>query len=141
MILREILRVKGSFVHSITPSATLAEAARKLVEHNCGSLLVCEGGELVGIITERDLLRACALIDEMLETVPVEARMTTDMITASPDDELEMIMGLMTTHRIRHLPVLENGQVAGIVSIGDVVKAHHDRLCMENEYLKHYIHS
>lgn len=141
MILREILRVKGQLVHSIKPSATLADAARKLVECNCGSLIVGNGDDLIGIITERDILRATALLDEPLETIPVESRMTTQLYTANPDDDLELVMGMMTTHRVRHLPVMEDGRLVGIVSIGDVVKAHHDRLCMENEYLKHYIHS
>ena len=63
------------------------------------------------------------------------------IFTANPEDDLELVMGMMTTHRVRHLPVIEDEQLVGIVSIGDIVKAHHGRLCMENEYLKHYIQS
>lgn len=141
MNLRDILRTKGTNVHMIGLTATLADVARKLSEHNCGALVVCEDDQLVGIISERDVIRAAADLDEMLETIPVEARMTTEVIVGSMDDEIEEVMGLMTKHRIRHLPVMEGVRLAGIVSIGDLVKAHHDRVCLENEYLKHYIHS
>lgn len=141
MILRHILREKGSLVHTIAPHATLTDACRRLVEYNCGSLVVCERDRMVGIISERDLMRAMAADPRALDTTLVESRMTTKVIVATPDDEMELIMGRMTQNRIRHLPILENGNLVGIVSIGDIVKAHHDRLCMENEYLKHYIHS
>ena len=141
MLLREILHVKGRMVHTIGPRATLADVVQKLVELNCGSLVVCDGDAMVGIITERDLLRTMALQTKPLDDFAVEERMTRDALTAVPEDEVEEVMGLMTRHRIRHLPVLEDGKLAGIISIGDVVKAHHDRLCMENEYLMHYIQS
>ena len=139
MMLREILRVKGRAVHTIGPRATLADVVQKLVECNCGSLVVCDGDAMVGIITERDILRTVASRPVPLSNIAVEERMTRDAITGLPEDEVEEVMGLMTRQRIRHLPVLEDGKLAGIISIGDVVKAHHDRLCMENEYLMHYI--
>ena len=141
MNLREILSVKGRTVHTIGPRATLADVVRMLVELNCGSLVVCDGDAMVGIITERDILKTVAARPKPLEEISVEERMTRDALTAVPEDEVEDVMGLMTQRRIRHLPVLEDGKLAGIISIGDVVKAHHDRLCMENEYLMHYIHS
>ena len=141
MNLREILSVKGRAVHTIGPRATLADVVQKLVELNCGSLVVCDGDAMVGIITERDLLRTMAARTNPLSDIVVEERMTREALTAVPEDEVEEVMGLMTRHRIRHLPVLEDGKLAGIISIGDVVKAHHDRLCMENEYLMHYIQS
>jgi CBS domain-containing protein len=141
MQLRDILSNKGRTVLSIAPQATLADVVHKLVHHNCGSLVVCENDELIGIITERDILRASAQRDRPLESIQVETRMTRELVTATPDDEVEQIMGLMTKRRIRHMPVLEDGKLAGMISIGDLVKAHHDRLCLENEYLKNYISS
>ena len=142
MIVRDILQVKGQVVYSISPDATLADVCRELVNCNCGSLVVCDGEQsLIGIITERDVLRAMAQDALPLELIRVEARMSTELFTASPDEGLETVMGLMTEKRIRHLPVVDRGQLLGVISIGDVVKAHHDRLCMENEYLKHYIYA
>ena len=110
-----------------------------LVGHNCGSLVVFENGEMVGIITERDILRTCAQTRGPLEGIPVGERMTRCPSTASLDDDLTEIMGLMTNQRIRHLPVIEKGELAGLVSIGDVVKAQHAELMRENHYLKNYI--
>ena len=141
MLLREILQAKGDKIYSIAPRATLADVVQKLVEHNCGSLVVCDGGKMVGIITERDILRACAALDEPLETIPVEARMTTDVVIGGPDNTVNDTMGVMTEKRIRHLPVIDQGQLVGLVSIGDIVKAQHAELSVENHYLKNYIQS
>ncbi len=144
MTLREILRIKGGPIRWIAPSATLAEAACRLVEHNVGSLLVCEvdesGGErLLGILTERDILHVTAKHDGSLTSLKVVDHMSTRMILGAPEDSVEDVMGLMTDNRIRHLPVMSDGRLIGIVSIGDVVKAQHDRLAMENSFMKDYI--
>lgn len=144
MTLHEILRHKGSAVYSITPDASLEDVVQALVRHNCGSLLVCEPrgrgpGRLVGIVTERDILRSCAAHRSLAETRVSEA-MTRDVITATPGDLVEEVMGLMTTNRIRHLPVVADDNLLGVVSIGDIVKAQHDQLTMENHYLKSYLH-
>jgi CBS domain-containing protein len=144
MLLRDILLHKGSKVYSIEPDATLADVVRKLVDHNCGSLVVCEpdcATHVLGIITERDILRACAAGRVPLERHHVADCMTRDMITATSSHSVEETMGLMTDHRIRHLPVVDDDELAGIVSIGDIVKAQHDALTMENHYLKSYIQS
>ena len=143
MKLADILAHKGYKVHSIRPSASLAEVVQVLVRHNIGSLMVCDDEDckrMRGIITERDILRACAARRAPLETLQVADTMTSDVVTAAPHDSVEDIMGLMTDHRIRHLPVLEHGELVGIVSIGDIVKAQHDALTMENHYLKSYLH-
>ena len=95
---------------------------------------------MLGIITERDILRACAARRGSLESIEVAEVMTKDIVTASPNDSVEDIMGSMTDHRIRHLPVIENDELVGIVSIGDIVKAQHNALTMENHYLKSYLH-
>ncbi len=139
MLVREILSDKGVAVHTCSPGDTLADVVDLLVGYNCGSLVVCEGGEMVGIITERDILRACALTRGSLEAMSVRDRMTRCPVTACPDDDLADTMGVMTEHRIRHLPVLEQGRLAGVISIGDLVKAQHAELCRENHYLKSYI--
>jgi CBS domain-containing protein len=97
--------------------------------------------EMVGIITERDILRASASIRGPLDFLHVEERMTRCPIVASPTDEVEDVMCVMTERRIRHVPVVESGRLIGIISIGDTVKAQHDELCRENHYLKSYIQS
>ncbi len=141
MHLSAILQVKGSTVFTIQPTASLADAAKTMVEDKCGSLVVCEGEQVVGIVTERDILRGCASQNESLDLIHVAKYMTREVIVGAPNDRISDIMGLMTNERIRHLPVLDNGKLAGIISIGDVVKAQHDQLSVENLYLKQYIQS
>ncbi|HZZ73588.1 MAG TPA: CBS domain-containing protein [Pirellulales bacterium] len=143
MTLREILRIKGSKVSTIRPQATLDEVVQNLVHHNIGSLVVCEDDdprEMIGIITERDILRATAARQKPLEQLQVADCMSEELITGAYNDTVPEIMGLMTEHRVRHLPVMDDGALVGIISIGDVVKAQHDALTMENHYLKNYIH-
>lgn len=139
MNVKDILEAKGHAVFSISPGATLAEVVRELVDRNCGSLLVMEGEKTVGIITERDILRTCAQDRRPLSEISVRERMTREPVTASPSDNLNDVMGLMTSRRIRHLPIMDGSRLVGMVSIGDVVKAQHDGLHLENEMLKDYI--
>jgi CBS domain-containing protein len=141
MILNEILQAKGRHIYTIVGHASLADVVDKLVEYNIGSLVVCDDdGRLAGIVTERDILRACAARRGLEDSI-VEKNMTTDVITASPRDNVETVMGLMTEHRIRHLPILEDDRLVGIISIGDIVKAQHGELTRENYYLMTYIQS
>ncbi len=143
MTLRDILAIKGSKVFSIGPSATLDDVVQSLVEHKCGSLMVCEEencAHILGIITERDILRACATRIPLDEQRVVDA-MTRHMVVGSPNDSIEDTMGLMTDRRVRHLPIVEDGKLCGMVSIGDIVKTQHDSLSMENHYLKTYLHN
>lgn len=144
MTLKDILDVKGQDIYRIDSQATLAQAAQTLVEHKVGSLLVFREGDgeeerLAGIITERDILYACAADNRPLATTRVADIMTTELITGSPDDAVQSVMGLMTSKRIRHLPVVSEGKLLGIVSIGDIVKAQHDRLATDNRFMKDYI--
>ena len=137
--IRDLLQAKGEEVHSIHPSATLADVVTKLVECNCGSLMVMDDDRIAGIITERDILRASAGDSRPLAEVLVAEKMSTQLVTAAPEDDVAVVMGLLTRHRIRHLPIVVREQLAGIISIGDVVKAQFDHLSMENEYLRNYI--
>ena len=144
MTLLDILRVKGSSVLTIGPGATLQEATQEMVRHNVGSLVVCErdleiGERLLGILSERDILRFSAAQRGPLSSARVADVMTTELVTGSPHDSVEAAMGLLTTRRIRHLPVLSSGRLVGIVSIGDVVKSQLGHLAMENQFMKHYI--
>ncbi len=141
MQLRDILGVKGRIVHTCSPDDTLIDVVDLLVGHNIGSLVVCQDGDMVGIITERDILRASAATRGPLDGAKVRDRMTRLPIVASPYDAVTEVMGVLTEHRIRHLPVVERGQLVGIISIGDLVKAQHDELSRENHYLKSYIQS
>jgi len=142
MTLRDILLAKGSAVHTIHPQASLDDVAQTLVRCNCGSLVVTQSdasAPMLGIITERDVLRECAARRAPLAEIRVCDAMTRDVTLGSPCDSVEDIMGLMTNLRIRHLPVIDGGRLVGIISIGDIVKAHHDSLTMENHYLMSYI--
>ncbi len=144
MILQDILTVKGKHVHTISPGARLDEVAHTLVEHRIGSLLVTRQGpsgeqELLGIVTERDILYHTAKSNLPLAEVEVTTVMSSPLITALPTDSIDQVLGLMTEKRIRHVPVLCEGRLMGMVSIGDLVKAQHDRLAMENKFMKDYI--
>jgi CBS domain-containing protein len=144
MILQEILSAKGSEVQTTSPGVKLDAVAQSLVEHRIGALLVARQGpsgeqELLGIVTERDLLYHCAKSNQPLAAVEVTTVMSSPLITALPSDSVEQVMGLMTANRIRHVPVLLEGRLAGIISIGDLVKAQHDNLAIENRYMKEYI--
>jgi CBS domain-containing protein len=144
MKLLDILSAKGRTVHSISPQASLQDLVRSLIEHRIGALVVLDSNAsgkeaLVGIISERDILHACIAGSRPLNDVSVAEAMTTTVVTGTPEDEVEHVMGLMTARRIRHLPVLAEEGLVGIISIGDVVKAQHDRLAMENQFMKDYI--
>lgn len=141
MLVRDILAEKGKLVHTCAPDDTLADVVDLLVGHNIGSLVVMKDGEMVGIVTERDILRACAGAHGALDRVSVRERMTRCPATISPHDEIADVMCVMTERRIRHLPVVEGGSLVGIISIGDTVKAQNEELCRENHYLKSYIQS
>ncbi|HEY2840244.1 MAG TPA: CBS domain-containing protein [Pirellulales bacterium] len=146
MTLHEILSVKGSEVHTIDELSTLDDAVQKLVRHNCGSLVVLNRAtdsgrrRMIGILTERDILRACAARWPLAHTAISEA-MTRDVIVGAPSDSIEDTMEVMTERRVRHLPILEHGDLVGLISIGDVVKARHEQTVFENHHLKAYLQS
>ena len=140
MLIRDILQQKGGEVYSTTPQSTLAEAAQEMMDHRCGSLVVLQDDSLVGILSERDLVRACAA-GEPIDTIRVGDWMTTNVATGSSEDPIPEVMGMLTFRRIRHLPIMEDGKLAGLVSIGDIVKTQVDQLVFENHFLKSYLNS
>jgi len=139
MKIREILGRKGRHVVTISPEESVLAAARTLVGHDIGSLVVTDGPRPQGIITERDILRLTAREPARLPDTAVGEVMTTDLVVADLDDELEEAMTVMTDRRLRHLPVVEDRALAGIVSIGDLVNACLARVEDENEHLRRYI--
>lgn len=135
----EILSDKGTDVVTAAPEIPVLEAMRILVEHNIGSVVVLEGREVAGILTERDVLRLGAEEPERLGRTPVREAMSRDLIVGHPADDIRHCMDVMTENRVRHLPVMEEGQLRGIVSIGDVVNACRRDAESENRHLKDYI--
>ncbi len=117
-----LLGSKGGVVWSVSPSATVFEAITEMAEKGVGALLVMNERQLLGIISERDYTRKVILKGHSSRDMRVDEIMTSDVVTATAEETVEEAMRLMTERRIRHLPVLENGQVAGVVSIGDLVK-------------------
>ena len=137
----EILGDKGSEVLTIDADASALEAVRQMVSANVGSLLVTESEEIAGIVTERDYLRRVAQEGPADDSVSVREIMSSPLIVVSPETEIDECMAVMTDRRIRHLPVVQNGDVVGIVSIGDVVKFKSKQQSFEIRYLTDYITS
>jgi len=119
----QLLLIKGPTVHTIDRMATVFDAITKMVERNVGALLVMDGLRACGILTERDYLRKVAVCGRASRTTRVEEIMSSGLVSVGPDTAIEECMNLMTGNRIRHLPVFDGGQLAGIVSIGDIVKS------------------
>lgn len=140
MKVREILFSKGDHVFTVFPHESVQDAVRILMKHRIGALLVMDThGGVAGIITERDVLRECVHGADRLDRITVRDAMTTNLVVGVPEDRLDDAMGAMTRHRVRHLPILENGHVAGMISIGDVVRASLDETVHENGFLHEYI--
>jgi CBS domain-containing protein len=140
MFVSDILSQKGGLVYSVTPAASVAEVAQQLSVRRIGSVLVLnDRSEVVGIVSERDVVRATA--SHGATALELEARqvMTRDVVTCDPDDSIEEVMQTMTSGRFRHLPVVQHGELLGLISIGDVVKARLEEATHETEALKAYI--
>ena len=141
MLLSEIISHKGSTVYTTSPNATLHDAICEMVRLGVGSLIVGRGRRIWGIITERDILRTLADRRTTQKAVRVVETMSSELVTASPEDSLESAMRVMTSRRVRHLPLFAEGKLCGIVSIGDVLMASHDQLALENDQMRGYIQS
>ncbi len=137
--IKRLLEAKGYDVWSITPDASVYEAIKLMADRNVGALLVLESGKLVGVISERDCTRRLILKERAAKDTQVREVMTSGVIYVRPDQTVEDCMALMTAKRVRHLPVLADDQLIGIVSIGDLVKD----IISEQEFmiqqLEHYI--
>ena len=136
--LAEILEEKGGHVLEIDADATVLEAVQRMVEMNVGSLLVTEAGDVTGIVTERDYLRRVTLEDRT-EDAPVREIMSSPLVVATLETTIDECMALMTDRRIRHVPVVEEGKVVGLVSIGDLVKFKSKLQTFEIQFLNDYI--
>lgn len=140
MLVAHILNEKGRDVVSIRPEATLQDAAAVLTRHRIGALIVRgEAGALMGIISERDIVRAVAELGQAGLAQPVSTRMTENVAVCDESGTIAEIMETMTRFRFRHLPVVHDGKVCGIISIGDVVKSRIYETTCEAEALKEYI--
>lgn len=136
----DILKSKGiSTVYSIPPSATVFEAVALMAEKNVGALLVMEGEKIVGMVTERDYARKVVLLARSSKATLLHEVMTPAVIYVRPDQTTEDCMALMTQSRIRHLPVMDNGQLVGLISIGDLVKGIMSEQTFIIEQLQSYI--
>lgn len=139
MRIADVLRRKGTAVATVPPDATVAELIGELAAHNVGALPVVDGGNLVGIVSERDVVRRLHAGGASLLEASVADIMTTDVTTCSPGDDVTDLAAVMTARRFRHLPVVVEGELKGIVSIGDLVKARIDLLESERAQLQNYI--
>jgi CBS domain-containing protein len=137
----EVLSGKDPELHVIGPDASVLDALRVMAEHEVGALPVVDGGRLVGLISEREYARRVILLDRSSRTTPVRDIMMTRVPCVEPGRTVEECMALMTDKRVRHLPVLERGELVGLVSIGDLVKAIIDEQQFIIEQLELYIAS
>ncbi|MBI4180030.1 CBS domain-containing protein [bacterium] len=137
--IRDILAKKGTEVWVVGPDAPVFDALRYMAQKNTGALLVMDGERVLGILSERDYARKVILKGRSSKDTPVRDIMTERVLFVRPDNTVEETMALMTDKRIRHLPVMESGKVAGIISIGDLVKALVEEQKFMIEQLEQYI--
>lgn len=140
MTVKHLLERKGRDVWAIDPDATVLDAVAKMAEKDIGSLVVMDGEELIGIITERHYARNIILKGKTSVTTRVRDIMEKNVIHVRPEQSVERCMALMTEKRVRHLPVLEGKKVIGIISIGDLLKAIISKQQYFIDELEHYIH-
>ena len=135
-----ILDNKGSVVYNISPENTLKQMADEMLAKKIGSLLVTDkDGTLVGIISERDFLTIVGEHTKDWEDITVSDVMTKEVVTAAPEDTLEQVMSIMTEHHIRHIPVIGNDKIVGVLALGDIIDALLDKSLFQNKLLKRYI--
>jgi len=135
-----ILDGKGRDVYSISPESPLKQMADEMLTKKIGSLIViAKDGSLVGIISERDFLNIVAKHTKDWEDISVSNVMTTEVITANPEDTLEKVMSIMTQQHIRHIPIMDNNKIVGLLALGDIINALLDKSLFQNELLKRYI--
>jgi len=136
---RQLLGAKTSDLFAVAPDVPVIDAIRLMAEKRIGAVLVMDGARLAGILSERDYARKIVLEGRSSKDTPVNAIMTADVVTVSPDATVPACMQMVTEHRIRHLPVVESGRVVGMISIGDLVAAVIEDQQRELEQLQRYI--
>jgi len=136
---RNLLQTKGNAIYSVEPSTMVYRAVELMCEKNIGGLLICENGKLLGIFTERDYARKLILKGKSSKDTPIQELMTSNLITVTPETSVDDCMRVMTGRKIRHLPVLDNDELVGLVSIGDVVRFVIEEQKSIIEHLEHYI--
>jgi CBS domain-containing protein len=139
MLIAEILKDKGGAVFTAAPADDLQSTINALDQKRVGALVICEGDRVVGILSERDLVRAVARHGHEALARPVQDYMTQDVVFAEPTETVGVLMERMTDRRIRHLPVIQEGRLVGVVSIGDLVKSQIAEATFEAESMKAYI--
>jgi CBS domain-containing protein len=142
MIVKTIMKAKarGADIVSISPDASVGDAARLLAEYKIGAVLAMNGDKVAGILSERDIVRGLAQAVDVCSAAKVRDLMTAEVFVCHEDDTVERLMEIMTSKRIRHLPVMgTDGKVSGIVTIGDVVKSRLDETKMEADSLRDYV--
>jgi len=135
----KVLEKKGNEILSVSPDSMILKAIEKMAERSAGTALVMDGDQLVGIISERDFIRKIYLQNKCKQDLPVSEIMSSTLTTVSPDESLENCMSIMTEKRIRHLPVMSDGKVVGLISIGDLVKFMAELKDFEIKNLQSYI--
>lgn len=136
-----MLSNKGQEIISVSPGDEIAKAVQLMSERRIGAVLVLEGGAIAGMFSERDIVHSITRVGPALLQREVREFMTQEVVTCGMEDSLDQLMGLMTERRIRHLPVVDGGQVIGMISIGDVVKSRLAEAEAESDALKSYIAS
>ncbi|HET9112694.1 MAG TPA: CBS domain-containing protein [Burkholderiales bacterium] len=139
MIIRDILTIKGSEICAVSPSQTIADAIALMVQYDVGSLVVRQDGVMMGLLTERDVLRRLNERGDSVVSQPVSAMMVTEPIIGHPDDTVDYVRGVMTENRVSHLPVMEGENLLGVISFHDVARACLNAADFENQLLKRYI--
>lgn len=139
MRIADVLRNKGSAVATISPDTTVTELLAGLAERNIGAMVVVAPDGVQGIVSERDVVRRLNELGAGVLALPVSEIMTSIVVTCGPGDSIDSLSGLMTNNRVRHVPVIDDGELAGIVSIGDVVKTRMEELEAEQKQLHAYI--
>ena len=135
----KVLEKKGTDILSVSPDTIIFDAIEKMAERSAGTALVMENGQLVGLISERDFIRKIYLQKKCDQGIKVSEIMSIELSTVSPDEQLDQCMNTMTEKRIRHLPVLQDGNVVGVISIGDIVKFMAEQKDFEIKNLQSYI--
>ena len=138
-LVKHLLEAKGSNIISIQPDASVLDAIKLMAEKGIGSLVVTEGEALQGIVTERDYARKVIIKGRASDSTKISEIMTADVVTASSDKTVNQCMALMTEKKCRHLPVVDDGELVGMISIGDLVQAIIADQAEEIEQLEHYI--